>query len=59
MASAPIRYRRGVAQAITIPEDLPREVLPWAQAVVREINRLRDDVERIRKRDGNDPLRNR
>ena len=44
-----IRYRRGVRQAIAVPRDLPLEVRPWANSVVREINNLRDDVERLRK----------
>ena len=59
MSDNRVRYRRGVAQSISVPQDMPKEVLPWAQAVVRELNRLRDDLERIRKRDGNTPVRRR
>lgn len=51
------RYRRGAAQAISIPSNAPKELLPWMQSVVQEINNLRDDLERVRKNAGEDSIR--
>ena len=54
-----IRYRRGYKQAISIPRDLPAEVKPWAISVVKEIQSLRDDLERVRKSLDLDAIRKR
>ena len=52
-----IRYRRGFKQAIPVPSNIPAEIKPWAISMVREVQSLRDDLERLRRLVGEEPFR--